>query len=451
MRQRAERGRRPARRQSGYKRESIPRQAQLFDVITLGNGGDGLARPVVPSEDNTDPVFIPFTAPGDRVLARQTSRDRAIPKQIIVAAPERIDPICALFGRCGGCALQHLPMAWSLEWKTTLLQTGFRKAGVSDLPDIHQIQSQPGSRRRADLALRRLPGAITIGLHQRGGDPVDLTGCHLLHPTLISLLPPLRDLLLKTDLLKREGDLLINLLDSGPDLLLSTDTAPTTSDRSCLAAFATQYAIPRIAWRRAGTLDDPEILTQIAPVRIHFGDAEVEPPPGAFLQASHDGEAAIQAAVIAALPHISGRKARVIELYAGCGTLTFPLADHVHVEAFEGHPAAVRALQQASSGRRIDVSLRDLNRQPVESRDLASALAVILDPPRSGAGLQMTQILDGKPDVLIYVSCNPKVLFRDTATLLAKGYRLDSVTLVDQFLWSAEIETVCRFSRSRGR
>ncbi|NHO31983.1 class I SAM-dependent RNA methyltransferase [Acetobacter fallax] len=447
MRRKAERGRRPARsRQSADATGAEASPSQLFDVTGLGGSGDGLARPVDPS-DGGDLVFIPFTAPGDRVLARRTGHDRAVAEQIIVPGSERVEPPCSLFGQCGGCALQHLSTTWTLDWKKDRLLTGLRKAGVSDIPFVRTTQTGPYTRRRAELALRRKQGTIIIGLHQRGGDPVDLTECHLLHPALTALLPPLRELLAKTALLKREGDLLINLLDSGPDLLFSSDANPGTADRSRFATFAVQHAIPRIAWRRAGTIDVPEILTQIAPTRIRFGDTDVEPPPGAFLQASRDGEIAIQAAVIEALPRIPGKKARVIELYAGCGTLTFPLAEHIRVEAFEGHAAAVRSLQQASAGKRIAVTLRDLNRQPVEARELGSALAVIIDPPHSGAGMQMTQILDGKPGVLIYVSCNPKILFRDTVSLLAKGYRLDSIALIDQFLWSAEIETVCRFSR----
>lgn len=396
-------------------------------------------------------VFIPFTAPGDRVLARRTGRDRAVSEQVVIPAPERVEAPCALFGQCGGCSLQHISAPWTLNWKKARLEEGLRKAGLSVIPPVETIQTLPGMRRRADFALRRQKDTILIGLHQRGGDPVDLTGCHLLHPDLIGLLPPLRNLLLKTDLLKREGDLLINQLDSGPDLLFSSDATPTTADRSRLADFARQYAIPRIAWQHAGAAGEPEILVQTGPVRIRFADTDVAPPPGAFLQASRDGEHAIQDAVIRALPRIPGRKSRVIELYAGCGTLTLPLAEHVRAEAFEGHPAAVRSLQLAATGKRIEATLRDLNRQPVEASDLAGALAVVLDPPYSGAGLQMTQILDGKPDVLVYVSCNPKVLFRDTALLVANGYRADTVTLIDQFLWSAEIETVCRFSRPRRR
>lgn len=379
------------------------------------------------------------------------STDRAIVEELLVPAPERVTPPCDLFGVCGGCALQHLSPAWILEWKKSEIATGFLKAGVTDLPEIRAFQTPPATRRRADLAARRTHNGVTLGLHQRGGAVIDLTECALLHPAIVSLLPALRGMLERLDLFRREADLLVNLLDSGPDLLLASDGVPSTADRTKLADFCRSHGISGLAWKPKESLDKSETLVRLAPATVAFGDVRVEPPPGAFLQASREGEGAIRDAVIEALPPSPGRKSKIIELYAGCGTLTFPLSAHARVEAFEGHPDAVQALSRAAVGQRIDVSLRDLNRQPVEAKTLSTALAVVLDPPHAGAGLQMTQILDGKPAALIYVSCNPRILFRDTALLLKAGYRVDSVMVIDQFLWSAETEVVCRFSRKRQR
>lgn len=453
MRRTAERRRPPAAERpkgSGPRIRDPEAPALLFQVERLGNGGDGAARPVDPAQ-GTDVVFIPLTAPGDRVLARPTRRGWAVLQEVVTPSPLRTTPPCSLFGICGGCTLQHLPEAWVLDWKTARILDGLTHAGANDLPIPVVTHSAPGTRRRADLALRRRSESVTIGLHRRGGDPVDLTECHLLHPDILALLAPLRPLLTRLELLRRDGDLLINLLDSGPDLLLASDRTPSSVDRTQLAAFARQHGIARIAWRPAGRPDDVETLVQTGPPHIAFAGVTVTPPPDAFLQATRAGEAAISAAVTAALPPAPGRRAHVVELYAGCGTLTFPLAEHVRVEAFEGHAAALQALKQAATGHRVDAHVRDLNRQPVEARILSAALAVVLDPPYAGAGLQMTQILDACPDTIIYVSCNPAVLFRDAALLCAKGYRIDALTVIDQFLWSAEVETVCRFSRRKIR
>lgn len=425
-----------------------------YRVEALGAGGDGLGYALgyaLSAEAPTSPVFIPFTAPGDEVLARPVGRDRAALVEILTAAPDRVTPPCSLFGTCGGCALQHLSPAWLLDWKVSAVLSGLRRAGQDALPEADAFQTPPASRRRADLAVRRSADGIALGLHRRGGDVVDMTECHLLRPEIVAVLPALRALLGGLDLLRREADLVVNLLDSGLDFLVASDGAPSTADRVKLADFCRRHGILRFAWRVRGRQDAPETLARLAPSVIGFAGIPVDVPPGAFLQASAEGEAAIRDAVLAALPPAPGRKARIVELYAGCGTLTFPLAAHARVEAFEGHPGALAALIRASAGQRVDGFLRDLERQPVEAKELGAALAVVLDPPHTGAGLQMTQILDGKPPVVVYVSCNPRVLFRDAALLFKAGYRLDAVSVVDQFLWSAETEIVCRFSRKPTR
>ncbi|GEN60271.1 class I SAM-dependent RNA methyltransferase [Acetobacter nitrogenifigens] len=424
--------------------------ARLYVVDRLGAGGDGVARAEQGDDAQTQTTFIPFTAPGDTVMAQPVARGRASCERIVAPSPVRVTPPCALFGQCGGCALQHLPMDWTLSWKVEQIVTGLRHSGFAEVPEPRAVQSPPSTRRRAEFALKRNAGVVVIGLHRRGGDVLDLTECHVLHPGIMALLPPLRALLPRLDLLRGSGDLLINLLDSGPDLLFTTDAPPSSADRGKLAAFAREHAIPRIGWR-PGLRDEPETVSQLGPVRQVFGDASVEPPLGAFLQATATGEAAIRDAVLDATPATPGRKAKIIELYAGCGTLTFPLAERARVEAYEGHPAALQTLRKAAAGRRVDAAVRDLNRQPVDAKDLGGALAVVLDPPYTGAGAQMEAILRATPKALIYVSCNPQVLLKDAKSLFAAGYSLDAVTVVDQFLWSPEIETVCRFSRKPHR
>ncbi|NHN92212.1 class I SAM-dependent RNA methyltransferase [Acetobacter sicerae] len=418
-----------------------------YRIEALGVSGDGIGRLTDAGATQAAPVFIPYTAPGDEVLARSTGKDRASILEICASAPERVTPPCSLFETCGGCSLQHLSAEWILEWKTAEVITGLHRAGAVDLPPTASFQTPPATRRRADLAARRKHDGVILGLHRRGGDVVDLTECSLLHPEIVSLLPVLRTVLERLDLFRREADLVINLLDSGPDLLLASDGLPSTADRTKLAAFCKTHRISRLCWKQKDSQENPETLVQLAPSVITFDVVEIEPPSGAFLQASREGEAAIRTAVLDALPPSKGRKAKIIELYAGCGTLTFGLATHARVEAYEGHPGAVEALARAAAGHNVTAHLRDLNRQPVETKELASSLTVVLDPPHSGAGLQMDGILEARPEVIIYVSCNPRTLYRDTGRLLKAGYQIDALTIIDQFLWSAETEVVCRFSR----
>jgi 23S rRNA (uracil1939-C5)-methyltransferase len=259
----------------------------------------------------------------------------------------------------------------------------------------------------------------------------------------------LRGLLASLDGLRRTASLALNLLDNGTDILLQTDAPLTTEDRTRCATFAAGHAVARIAWSDARLSESgrlSETVAQLRPPEIRFpsaGDATtlVRPPPGAFLQASQEGEAAIRAAVLAGLPPMT-KRSRIVELYAGSGTLTFALAAHARVQAYEGAADAADALRRAAGGHRIDVITRDLARQPVMAADLKTAACMVLDPPFAGAGPQLAAIAAARVPRLIYVSCNPAILARDLRTLTAAGYRLLSAVAIDQFLWSARLESV---------
>ncbi|HEY1413016.1 MAG TPA: class I SAM-dependent RNA methyltransferase, partial [Rhodopila sp.] len=96
---------------------------------------------------------------------------------------------------------------------------------------------------------------------------------------------------------------------------------------------------------------------------------------------------------------------------------------------------------------RIEAFQRDLARQPLSAKELAAFAAVVLDPPHNGAAAQIGQIAAAKVPTVIYVSCNPATLSRDARTLLGAGYTLAAATAIDQFLWSARLESVSVFRR----
>jgi 23S rRNA (uracil1939-C5)-methyltransferase len=297
-----------------------------------------------------------------------------------------------------------------------------------------------------DLAVRRTRDGVTLGLHRhRSTDIVDLTTCLVLQAKLVALMPPLRTLLTRLQAFRREGSVIANLLDSGADVLLRTDSSLQLADRIALTEFARAHALPRIAWAH-GT-DEPEPVAILRSPTTSLAGITVTPPPGAFLQASASGEAAIVAAVLAALP----AKGRIAELFAGCGTITFALAGHARVAAWEGDAASASALRTAANhaglAGRIEVMQRDLARQPLQAKELSGFAAVVLDPPFAGAAVQMAQIAAAKSPVVIYVSCNPATLSRDARMLCQAGYHVTAATPVDQFLWSQRIESVVAFSR----
>ena len=416
-------------------------------IERIGFEADGIAR----LPDGT-PLYVPFTLPGETVTARplQPRGDgwHATVDAIISPSEARVAPPCAHFGRCGGCVLQHANDAAYRTWKSALLAQALRHAGFTPPDTLPFVPGLPGERRRLDFAAQRSAGRLSLGLHEpRSSAIVDLTNCLVLHPRLMALIDPLRTLLRGQKSIRRDASVMIKLLDSGPDMLLRTDAPLTLDDRTALTRFAADHGLPRISQQRGS--DTPETIGLLRPPVTALSGTTVRPPPGVFLQATAEGERAIIEAVLHGLPEKRTGKTRIAELYAGCGTLTFALAGQVRVSAFEGDAATVAALQQAinQSGQagRIEATHRDLARQPLSAKELAAFAAVVLDPPHNGAAAQIAQIAAAGTRTVIYVSCNPATLSRDAATLRTAGYRLAAATAIDQFLWSARLESVAVF------
>lgn len=427
--------------------KTAPARQEVAKVLYLAGLGDGAI-----SLPDGQVAHVAGTLPGETVRIEETRKGTWQLDAIIEAAPERVTPPCSLAESCGGCALQHVRLDTLLDWKVQRVTRALQSAGFETVPEASTFQVAPHSRRRADLAVKRGAASMLIGLHGRGTkNIVDMTTCLVLDPHILALLPAFRTVLHSIQAIRREASLHINLLDSGPDILLVTDAPLTAADRIRLAQMAEECAIPRISWASASNPDATETATQRAPVTQTIAGHSVSPPPGGFLQASAASEQAIQNAVLATLPEKMIRRANVVELYAGCGTLTFALAQRCQVSAYEGFGPAWSALKAAMGKARITAHHRDLNRQPVMAKELAQATAVVLDPPHAGAKNQMDQIVRGLPAQVVYVSCNPAALSKDTALLAKAGYQLHSVSVIDQFLWSAETETVCDFRRESSR
>jgi 23S rRNA (uracil1939-C5)-methyltransferase len=417
-------------------------------IARMGSAGDGVA------ETPDGALHIPGALPGEAVRARPTGRDKAVLEAVLTASPDRVAPPCAhVADGCGGCALQHWDLGAQGRWKRQRLAEALARAGFPDAEVAETVETPPASRRRADLALKRAPdGGVAIGFHARGAsDVLDLRECHVLDPALVALLPPLRALLKRLPALARDGSAVVNLLDSGPDLLLRTDKPLDATGRRLLAAFGQALGIPRIAWAQGTKPGEgvEETAAQSGPVRLMLGAIEVAPPPGAFLQASRAGEAAIIAAVLAGLPAKLPARPHILDLYAGIGTLSFPLAARGRVTAAEGSAAAAAALEAAANKAvaRVRAVRRDLARQPYLPAELKAFDAVVLDPPDSGAAEQVAQIARSTVRHVVYVSCNPVALARDAGVLRGAGFAVTSATPVDQFRWSAHLESVVHFAR----
>ena len=399
-------------------------------IERLGHHGDGIARGA------EGPVFVPGVLPGEEVEG-EVLGDRMAAPRIVTPSTHRRKPPCAHARACGGCALQHADDAFVAGWKQGVVQHALEAQGLA-APFRPVLTSPPQSRRRATLSGRRTKAGVTLGFHMRGSDQViAVPGCQLLHPDLMAAFPGLEAITRAGASRKGELSLTVTATLSGPDVTVTGGKpldAPLLQD---LAALAEAHRIARLTW-------EGETVALRGQPMVAMGRARVPLPPGAFLQATAPGEAALLAAVREAV----GPARRVADLFAGCGTFALPLAEEAEVHAVEGDAtltAALSAGARATPGlKAITVETRDLFRRPLLPDELRLDAAV-LDPPRAGAEAQVAEIAGARVPVVAMVSCNPVTFARDARALVGAGYRLDWVQVVDQFRWSTHVELVARF------
>jgi len=398
-------------------------------IERLGRQGDGLA----------EGVRAPFTLPHERVHGEVTEGLMTAPK-VITPSPDRIIPVCPHFGACGGCALQHGSDAFLAAWKSETIARALAAHGLS-APILPMATSPPHSRRRAVFAGRRTRKTVTVGFHGRRSDEVvGVTACHLVRPEILTGLPAFEAL--AGIAASRSAPVRIGVTagPAGLDIDLRDAKPADAAVAARAASIAEEHDLARLSW-------NGEVIALRRPPFQVFGQARVTPPPGAFLQATAEGEEALTRFALVAV----GNARRVIDLFSGCGTFSLPFATDSEVHAVESDAAMLAALDagwRAAVGlHRVTTERRDLFRRPVLAMELDRFDAVSLDPPRAGAEAQTREIARSPVSRVSYVSCDPATFARDAAILVAAGFALDTLLPVDQFRWSGHVELAAAFSR----
>ncbi|WP_170755490.1 class I SAM-dependent RNA methyltransferase [Ruegeria lacuscaerulensis] len=402
---------------------------QQFTIIRLGHQGDGIAE---------GPVYAPRTLPGEVVSG---TVDGQFLQDIRVKTPsdQRIKAPCRHYKACGGCQLQHASDDFVAGWKVDVVRNALAAQGL-DAP-MRPIHTSPEhSRRRATIAVRRTKKGTLAGFHGRASDTItEIPDCHLLDPVLIAAIPVAEALALLGGSRKGVLAVTLTLSEGGLDVAVKGGKQLDGPLELALAQATEKHGLARLSW-------DGEVIAMRQPPVQHFGKAAVVPPPGAFLQATKDGEQALLQAVSQAT---QGAK-RIVDLFAGSGTFSLPLAEAAEVHAVEGEAAMTEALDQgwrrAQGLKKVTTEARDLFRRPLMPDELKSYDAVVIDPPRAGAEAQTAELAQAKRPVIAYVSCNPVTFARDAKTLVNAGYTLEWVQVVDQFRWSSHTELAARFT-----
>jgi len=420
----------------------MTRDAVEVVIDRLGTAGDGIA------EHGGRRLFVPNALPGERLTVEiGAQRGEGHAARILRRssdAENRIAAVCRHFERCGGCALQHLAPKSYGAWKHALVLEALSRHGIPDAPVTEVLVVPPGDRRRAVFtAIGRKAGVVLGFVEARSHAIVDVLECPVIAPALATLVAPLRDALASLIRSGERGQVTATLTASGVDLVLETERIPDLATRERLGEFAQTADLARLAWRRPrGTT---EILAERRPVHVSFDGIPAVFPPGAFLQASLAGEAALIAEVLGGV----GEAGRVLDLYAGIGTFALPISRKARVTAMEGDAEAVKALVASAADRAgaVAVERRDLARNPPDPPLLDRFDAVVFDPPRAGARAVAESLARSSVGTAVAVACNPQTFARDARILIDGGFRLMRVRPIDQFLWSPHIELVAHFRR----
>ncbi|MGY4879489.1 23S rRNA (uracil(1939)-C(5))-methyltransferase RlmD [Vreelandella aquamarina] len=465
--------RRPARPGSGKsglaRQEKTPPKTsshsddRQLTIERLAHDGRGVAH-----WPNGKAVFVDQALPGEAVdvaVHRNRKRfDEAHVRERITSSSQRVSPVCAHFGRCGGCDLQHMAVDAQREHKRHVVSELLARQGLEWPGEIGAIATdETAYRRRARLGVNTdRDGNVLMGFRaQRSHRLVDIEQCSVLVPTLQALLTPLRSLL---NTLKSPRDVgHIELLSTASQtVVLVRQLSPQPADEQRWQAFADQAGIALgmmtgrdsaqaqqsgVHWFGAEpVLEDTLALPAAEPLALSFA-------MGDFIQVNAAVNQQMVARVIDWLA--PAKNEQILDLFAGIGNFSLPMAAlGAKVHAVEGNIAMVARIATNARRHSLPVSGQqaDLN-TPDSINALLTDIrpdAVILDPPRSGAevvcqalGRLATKAENSeRAPRVAYVSCDPATLARDAAHLVHGGYRITQIAVADMFVHTAHMETL---------
>ncbi|MFP2420804.1 23S rRNA (uracil(1939)-C(5))-methyltransferase RlmD [Pseudescherichia vulneris] len=422
------------------KRRVTTREIITVTVSDLDPFGQGVAR------HNGKTLFINGLLPDERAEVRITEDKkqyaRAQVKRRLNDSPEREKPRCPHFGVCGGCQQQHASVALQQRSK----QAALARLMKHDVEDV--LSASPwGYRRRARLSLNYQPKIqqLQMGFRKAGSnDIVEVTQCPVLVPTLEALLPAVRDCLTALAGGRHLGHVELVLADNGP-LMVLRHTAPLSlADKAKLEQFSHLH---QLALWLAPQSDSVEQVSGELPwynsdgLRLTFS-------PRDFIQVN-DG--VNQRMVETALAWLDVQpEDRVLDLFCGMGNFTLPLAKRAaSVVGVEGVPALVEKGQQNAAQNGLhNVTFFHENLEEDVTRQVWAKNGfdkILLDPARAGAPGVMQHIVKLAPSRIVYVSCNPATLARDSEVLLAAGYQIQRLAMLDMFPHTGHLESMVLF------
>ena len=408
--------------------------------------------------------FIDGAIPGETISFIKTGRRKSYGlgriEEVVTASPERVVPDCNYFGVCGGCSLQHIDVAAQLRLKEKLVIDQMSKIGGIHISDLRPpIESPPwGYRRRARLSVRLVPkkGGVLVGFREKRKSYVtNLDLCMTLDRRVGGLLPSLQSLISSFSIPDKVPQVEVAVGDRDVALVFRHLAALGPGDLNNLGSYARTHQIQ--CYLQPGGKETVRPYFPVQPLMLEYGlengSIRVQFSPTDFTQVNHTVNESLVATALGELE--LGAEDRVLDLFCGVGNFSLPIASRVsQVVGVENDPALVdRASQNASLNgfRNTEFQRRDLYEESLNSWCPGSFNKLIIDPPRSGAQeVAMGLVPRVRPQRIVYVSCNPATLARDSAILISNNkYRLQSLRVIDMFPHTTHVEVLAVFESGK--
>jgi 23S rRNA (uracil1939-C5)-methyltransferase len=428
------------------------------DVVDLAHDGRGIARA------SGKAVFIHGALPGERVRYRVTKRRRQLDEaslvEVLTPSPDRTEPKCAHFGVCGGCSLQHLAPLAQLAAKERQLLDNLERIGGVRPPQVFApiTGSDFAYRRRARLGVKYVhkKGRVLAGFRERDKPYLaDLKRCEILIERFATLPEDLAALVETLSVRERVPQVELAAGDERAALTFRVMQTPDAGDLSKLQAFGSRLKVD--IYLQSGGPDTVRPLQEAAgerpaPLRyaVDGGRIALEFGPSDFIQVNREVNLAM---IEAAARHLDpGPQDSVLDLFCGLGNFTLALGRRARgVLGVEGDASLVaKARANAfANGIAAEFVVDDLF-EPRRFGPWAERAydLVLLDPPRAGAIAIMERMPQWGPRRVVYISCHPGSLARDTAVLVAQGFKLSGAGVLDMFPHTTHVESVAVFEKS---
>lgn len=413
--------------------------------------------------------FMPFAAPGDRVRGRvikeKSSYIEAELLSVIEPSQDRIEPVCPVFGQCGGCALQHLSYANQLQWKELLFAEQlwrFARVGREACAPIFGADSPWSYRSRVQIKLRWIDNRLLMGFYRSGSHfVIPIPGsCAIAHPRINDLIGELHPLLSRSPEPERIPQVDLTVSDSGESIVIVHYIGHDSHNiASFLADHLAELPSAGGIWLQTGRKESLQLIAGIDQLTYSIPAGLTTGMPHLLMAFSRGGFSQVHYQQNLNLVRLTvegaglSGKERVLDLFCGNGNLTLPLASStrnvVGVEEYEPSIADARRNAAGNGVDNVTFVCADAETEIRRLIQLGETFDVIvLDPPRSGALQLMHQLPLLQPQRIVYVSCNPVTLARDVAILIENGFRVAKATPLDMFPQSFHIESVTLLERS---